>query len=102
MAYAGNANARRWQGYFPPKGPFPTGPTGKGPLLFKKQAPFVSNQQEFSRMADREMIAATLAAALLVRTYTGSRISAEEQAVESYRRMLIALDANQNTPRGSN
>ena len=53
-------------------------------------------------MADREMIAATLSAALLVgRTYTGSRISAEEQAVETYRRMLIALDANQNTPRGT-
>jgi len=53
-------------------------------------------------MADREMIAATLAAALLVgRAYTGSRISPEEQAVATYRRILIALDANQNQPRGT-
>jgi hypothetical protein len=50
-------------------------------------------------MADREMIAATLAAALLVgRTFTGSRVSAEEQAVATYRRMLIALDATQENP----
>lgn len=49
-------------------------------------------------MADREMIAATLAAALLVgRTFTGSRVSAEEQAVATYRRMLIALDANRDS-----
>jgi hypothetical protein len=41
-------------------------------------------------MADREIIAATLAAALLVGrgTFAGSRMSAEEQAVASYRRML--------------
>jgi hypothetical protein len=51
------------------------------------------------RMADREMIAATLAAALLVgKTFTGSRVSAEEQAVATYRRMLIALDANRDSP----
>ena len=47
-------------------------------------------------MADREIIAATLAAALLVGrgTFGGSRMSAEEQAVATYRRMLSALDAN--------
>lgn len=50
-------------------------------------------------MADREMIAATLTAALIVgRTFTGSRMSAEEQAVATYRRMLIALDANRDSP----
>jgi hypothetical protein len=49
-------------------------------------------------MADREMIAATLAAALLVgKTFTGSRVSAEEQAVATYRRMLIALDASRDS-----
>ena len=57
------------------------------------------NQQEVFEMADREMIAATLAAALLVgKTFTGSRVTAEEQAVATYRRMLIALDANRDSP----
>ena len=49
-------------------------------------------------MADREIIAATLAAALLVgRTFASTRMSAEEQAVATYRRMLIALDANRDS-----
>lgn len=47
------------------------------------------------------MIAATLAAALLVgRTFTSSRVSAEEHAVATYRRMLIALNANPDNPGG--
>jgi hypothetical protein len=50
------------------------------------------------RMADREMIAATLAAALLVgKTFTGTRISAEEHAVATYRRMLVALEINRDS-----
>jgi len=49
-------------------------------------------------MADREIIAATLAAALLVgKTFTGTRISAEEQAVATYRRMLVALEINRES-----
>ena len=50
-------------------------------------------------MADREMIAATLTAALLIgRTFANTRPSAEEQAVATYRRMLIALGANRDSP----
>jgi len=45
-------------------------------------------------MADREMIAATLAAGLLAgKNFANSRITAEEQAVATYERMLAALTA---------
>ncbi len=43
-------------------------------------------------MADREMIAATLAAALLAgRTFSSGQLSTEEIAVETYRKVLAAL-----------
>jgi hypothetical protein len=45
-------------------------------------------------MADREMIAATLAAALIVgRNSSSTRTSAERLAVETYKRVLATLDA---------
>ena len=45
-------------------------------------------------MADREMIAATLAAGLLTgKNFAGSRLSPEEYAVATYERVLVALDA---------
>jgi len=45
-------------------------------------------------MTDREMIAATLAAALLVgRSSNSTRNSVEQLAVETYQRVLAALDA---------
>jgi hypothetical protein len=45
-------------------------------------------------MADREMIAATLAAALIVgRNSSSTRTSIEQLAVQTYQRVLAALDA---------
>jgi hypothetical protein len=46
------------------------------------------------QMADREMIAATLAAGLLTgKNFGGSRLSPEEYAVATYERVLVALNA---------
>jgi hypothetical protein len=51
-------------------------------------------QSENFQMADREMIAATLAAALIVgRNSSSTRTSVEQLAVETYQRVLAALDA---------
>jgi hypothetical protein len=51
-------------------------------------------QSETSQMADREMIAATLAAALIVGRHSSStRTTVEQLAVETYQRVLAALDA---------
>ena len=51
-------------------------------------------QSETSQMADREMIAATLAAALIVgRNSSSTRTSVEQLAVETFQRVLAALDA---------
>jgi hypothetical protein len=45
-------------------------------------------------MADREMIAATLTAALIVgRNSSSTRTSVEQLAVQTYQRVLAALDA---------
>jgi hypothetical protein len=46
-------------------------------------------------MADREMIAATLAAGLLAgKNFAGSRVTLEEDAVAIYERVLSALAAS--------
>jgi hypothetical protein len=51
------------------------------------------------QMTDREMIAATLAAGLLAgKNFAGSRGSPEEYAVDTYKRMLVALDAALKAP----
>jgi hypothetical protein len=47
------------------------------------------------KMADREMIAATLAAGLLAgKNFAGSRVTLEEDAVAIYERVLSALAAS--------
>ncbi len=48
-------------------------------------------------MADREMVAATLAAGLLIgKNLGGTRVSPEEYAVALYQRVLRALDTASN------
>ena len=51
-------------------------------------------------MADREMIAATLAAALIAGRHSSStRTTIEQLAVETYQRVLAALDAAAPAPK---
>ena len=62
-------------------------------LLDDAEKPALTSQKD-SQMADKEMIAATLAAGLLAgRNFAGSRGAPEDQAVATYQRVLAALNA---------
>ena len=71
------------------------------PELAHRARLFASNVccEDFDTMADKEMIAATLAAGLMAgKNFSGSRGTPESFAVETYKRVLAALIEPESAP----